>query len=133
LLNVFDPAILIRKLKSVLQKAEIRHLYLLIDDFSELPEDAMKIVVDVLLAPMNNLSDEFIKLKIAAYPGRIYLGAIDRTKIDEVYLDLFKLYGSGDITKLEESGQDFTYRLISQRISHFCSGDPVRFFDKNSD
>lgn len=133
LLNVFDPATLIRKLKGVLEKAEIRHLYLLIDDFSELPEDAMQIVVDVMLAPMNNLSDEFIKLKIAAYPGRIYLGAIDRTKIDEVYLDLFKLYGSGDITKLEESGKDFTYRLISQRISHFCGGDPVRFFDKNSD
>ena len=133
LLNVFDPAGLIRKLKTVLEKAAIRHLYLLIDDFSELPEDAMKIVVDVLLAPMNNLSDEFVKLKIAAYPGRIYLGAIDRTKIDEVYLDLFKLYGSSDITKLEESGKDFTYRLISQRISHFCGGDPVRFFDKNSD
>lgn len=133
LLNVFDPASLIRKLKYVLEKAEIRHLYLLIDDFSELPEDAMHVVVDVLLAPMNNLSDEFIKLKIAAYPGRIYLGAIDRTKIDEVYLDLFKLYGSGDITKLEESGQDFTRRLITQRIIHFCGGDSARFFDKNSD
>ncbi len=118
---------------SLLEKAEIRHLYLLIDDFSELPEDAMRVVVDVLLAPMNNLSDEFIKLKIAAYPGRIYLGAIDRTKIDEVYLDLFKLYGSGDITKLEESGQDFTRRLITQRIIHFCGGDSARFFDKNSD
>jgi hypothetical protein len=133
LLNVFDPASLIRKLKSVLDKAGVRHLYLLIDDFSELPEDAMKIVVDVLLAPMNNLSDELIKLKIAAYPGRIYLGAIDRSKIDEIYLDLFKLYGSGDITKLEESGQDFTRRLISQRISYFCEGDPFRFFDKNTD
>lgn len=133
LLNVFDPATLIRKLKNVLERSGIRHLYLLIDDFSELPEDAMRVVVDVLLAPMNNLSDEFIKLKIAAYPGRIYLGAIDRTKIDEVYLDLFKLYGSGDITKLEDSGKDFTYRLITQRIGHFCGGDPLRFFDKNSD
>lgn len=133
LVNVFDPATLIRKLKELLQKSGIRHLYLLIDDFSELPEDAMKIVVDVLLAPMNNLSDEFIKLKIAAYPGRIYLGAIDRTKIDEIYLDLFKLYGSGDITKLEESGIDFTQRIVLQRIQYFCSGDTLRFFDRNTD
>lgn len=91
LLNVFNPADLIGKLKSVLQKAGFRHLFVLIDDFSELPMDPMRAVVDVLLAPLNNLSDEFIKLKIAAYPGRIYLGSIDRTKIDEVYLDLFKL------------------------------------------
>lgn len=133
LVNVFDPATLIKKLKDLLQKSGIRHLYLLIDDFSELPEDAMKVVVDVLLAPMNNLSDEFIKLKIAAYPGRVYLGAIDRTKIDEIYLDLFKLYGSGDITKLEESGIDFTQRLVLQRIQHYCGGDPLRFFDKNAD
>lgn len=133
LINVFDPATLIGKLKLVLRRAEIRHLYLLVDDFSELPEDAMKVVVDVLLAPLNNLSDEFVKLKIAAYPGRIYLGNIDRTKIDEIYLDLFKLYGSGDISRLEDSGIDFTRRLVTQRIQHYCADISSRFFDKNLD
>jgi len=133
MINIFDPGKLIRQFKSILENSGIRHLYILVDDFSELPQEAMQAVVDVLLAPMNNLSDEFIKLKIAAYPGRIYLGNIDRTKIDEIYLDLFKLYGSGDITKLEESGLEFTKRLVTQRITHYCKGDPLRFFDKNSD
>jgi len=133
LLNVFNPADLIVRLKAVLQKAGFRHLYVLIDDFSELPVDAMRAVVDVLLAPLNNLSDEFIKLKIAAYPGRIYLGSIDRSKIDEVYLDLFKLYGSGDVTRLEENGIDFSRRLVLQRLEHYCGGDPTRFFERNNE
>jgi hypothetical protein len=133
LANVFDPGLLIKKLKGLLTQAGIRHVFLLIDDFSELPLEAMRVVVNVLLAPMNNLSDEFIKLKIAAYPGRIYLGAIDRTKIDEVYLDLYKLYGAADITKLEESGIDFTRRLVTQRLVHFCKGEPTRFFERNFD
>lgn len=133
LANVFEPGKLIRRLREILERAGLRHLYLLVDDFSELPEEAMKIVVDVLLAPMNNLSDEFIKLKIAAYPGRIYLGAIDRTKIDEIYLDLFKLYGSGDITRLEESGKDFTKRLLVERLNQFCKGGFEKFFGKNID
>lgn len=133
LVNIFDPGALIQKLKAVLKQANIRHLFLLIDDFSELPIEAMRVVVNVLLAPMNNLSDEFIKLKIAAYPGRIFLGQIDPHKIDEVYLDLYKLYGSGDITKLEDSGIDFTRRLITQRLTYFCKGDPARFFERNFD
>jgi len=133
LLNVFNPAELIGKLKIVLQKAGFRHLYVLVDDFSELPVEAMHAVVDVLLAPLNNLSDEFIKLKIAAYPGRIYLGSIDRTKIDEVYLDLFKLYGSADVTRLEENGIDFSKRLVLQRLEHYCGGEPTRFFERNNE
>lgn len=133
LVNVFDPGLLIKKLKALLTKAGIRHVFLLIDDFSELPLEAMRVVVNVLLAPMNNLSDEFLKLKIAAYPGRIFLGSIDRTKIDEVYLDLYKLYGSSDITKLEDSGIDFTRRILTQRLVHFCKGDPARFFERNFD
>lgn len=133
LINVVNPADLISKLKSVLEKSGFRHLYLLIDDFSELPPPAMRVVVNVLLAPLNNLSDEFVKLKIAAYPARIYLGSIDRTKIDEVYLDLFKLYGAADVTRLEDSGIEFTRRLLTQRLAHFCGGDPNRFFERNSD
>ncbi len=133
LINVFAPGDLIKKLKGLLQRAGVRHLYVLIDDFSELPLDAMRVVVDVLLAPLNNISDEFVKLKIAAYPGRIYLGSIDRTKIDEVFLDLYKLYGAADITRLEDSGVEFTRRLVQQRVAYFCAGDPLRFFERNAD
>jgi hypothetical protein len=79
LLRTFDIRELIGRLKVVLEKIGIRNLYVLIDDFSELPEGAMHVVVDVLLGPLNNWSDEFVKFKIAAYPERIYYGKIDKT------------------------------------------------------
>lgn len=120
LIRTFDIKQIIAQLKSILERAGIRNLYILLDDFSELPNEAMEIVVDVLLMPLNNWSDEFIKFKIAAYPGRIYFGQIDKTKIDEVYLDLYKLYGGGDVSKMEDSAKDFTHRLIENRVRHFC-------------
>ncbi len=132
LLRSLDVKGLIERLKTLLDTLGIRNLYVLIDDFSELPHEAMQVVVDVLLAPLNNWSDEFIKFKVAAYPGRIYFGAIDKTKIDEVYLDLYTLYGSGDVARMEESAIDFTQRLVTTRIRHFCSVSPEEFFESDS-
>ena len=129
LVREFNIKIFITRLKELLLKLGVKQLYILVDDFSELPEDAMKIIVDVLIAPLNNWSDEFIKFKIAAYPGRIYYGAIDKTKSDEIYLDIYDLYGSGDITRMEESAVDFTRRLVEQRIKFFCDADIGKFFD----
>jgi Cdc6-like AAA superfamily ATPase len=126
LLRTIDIKQIISQLKSILDRAKIRNLYILLDDFSELPEPAMKVVVDVLIMPLNNWSDEFIKFKIAAYPGRIYYGNIDKTKIDEIYLDLYKLYGGGDVARMEESAIDFTRRLIESRVKHFCK---IKFED----
>lgn len=74
LIKVFNVKELLAKLKAVLATLGVRNLYILIDDFSELPEDAMEVVVNLLLAPLNNWSEEFIKFKVAAYPGRIYYG-----------------------------------------------------------
>lgn len=123
---------LISRLRDILRSLGIRNLVVLIDDFSELPEDAMHVVVDVLLAPLNNWSEEFIKFKIAAYPGRIYFGDIDKTKIDEVYLDTYRLYGGTDIARMEESGTAFTKRLVETRIRHFCDRDAAEFFESDS-
>jgi hypothetical protein len=61
LMRVVDIKTLIIKLRDVLNKIGIRHLFIFIDDFSELPEDAMRVVVDTLLAPLNNWSEELIK------------------------------------------------------------------------
>jgi DNA-binding MarR family transcriptional regulator len=129
LLRSFDVKGLILRLKELLEVLGIRYLYLLVDDFSELPEEAMRVVVDVLLAPLNNWSDEFVKLKVAGYPGRVYFGEIDKTKIDEVYLDLYRLYGGGDVSRMEDSAIDFTRRLVTGRLEHFCSTKPESFFD----
>jgi len=70
------------------------------------------------LAPLNNWSEELIKLKVAAYPHRVYYGQIDRTKINEVYLDLYKLYDTTDASAMEEKAIDFTKRLVGERLEH---------------
>lgn len=129
LMRTFDMPELIRRLQDVLKTLGIRHLYILLDDFSELPQTAMQAVVDVLLVPLNNRSDEFVKFKIAAYPGRIYYGAVDKTKVDEIHLDMYRLYGGGDVGKMEESAVDFTRRLVASRVRHFCKLDPTEFID----
>jgi DNA-binding MarR family transcriptional regulator len=122
LLRTIDIKGLIVRLKELLQVLGIRNLYVLIDDFSELPLEAMQVVVDVLLAPLNNWSEEFVKFKIAAYPGRIYYGAIDKTKIDEIFLDLYTLYGGKDVSRMEESAIEFTRRLVLTRLQYFAPG-----------
>jgi hypothetical protein len=107
------------RLIALLNAIKVHHLYIFIDEFSELPEDAMHVFVDAILAPLNNWSNEIIKFKIAGYPGRLYLGKIDRTKIDEVYLDTFRLYGSTDVSTMEEKAIEFTRRLLQNRFSHY--------------
>lgn len=117
------------RLKTLLNNTKIIHLYIFIDDFSELPQDAMAIVVDTLLAPLNNWSEELIKFKVAAYPGRIYYGAIDKTKIDEINLDIYKLYGTTDVATMEEKGIEFTRRLVESRLRYYCGDDAFVFID----
>lgn len=121
LMRIVDVKTFIGKLRDLLQKIGVRHLYVFIDDFSELPEDAMTIVVDTLLAPLNNWSEELVKFKIAAYPGRIYYGQIDVTKVDIVYLDLYYLYGTTGKSDMEDKAIDFTRRLVESRLQHYAS------------
>lgn len=131
LFRTLDLKSYIVQLRDLLGKAGIKQLYVLIDDFSELPEHAMQFVVDSLLAPLNNWSEELVKLKIAGYPGRIYYGEIDKSKIDEVYLDLFKLYAPSDVSSMEQSAIDFTRRLIERRFAKFLPGRIDEVFDKS--
>lgn len=110
------------KLRDLLDRGGIKQLYVFIDDFSELPEHAMIFVVDSLLAPLNNWSEELVKLKVAAYPGRIYYGEIDKTKIDEIHLDLFKLYAPADVSSMEQAATNFTKKLVEKRFEKFLPG-----------
>ena len=133
MLRVFDLRGMIAQLKAILAEADITSLYIFLDDFSELPEDAMRTVVDGLLAPLNNWSDELIKFKIAAYPGRIYYGAIDPAKADQINLDIYNLYGSTDIVEMEEKSVEFTRRLIERRLERFGAEDMGVFVDTRED
>lgn len=132
LLRTFNVNTIMERLAAILETIGLKHLYVFIDDFSELPQQAMAVFVDTVLAPLNNWSNELIKFKVAAYPGRVYLGKIDATKIDEVYLDTYRLYGVSDVATMEEKAIDFTRRLLNSRFIHFlgrefdgfCEGDP---------
>jgi predicted AAA+ superfamily ATPase len=128
LMVVFNIKDLLLRLKELLSKISVKRLYIFVDDFSELPEEAMRVVVDTLLAPLNNWSEELIKFKIAAYPGRVYYGNIDKTKIDEISLDLYALYGISDVAAMEEKAIDFTRRIISRRLEAFCGVSAEVFF-----
>lgn len=127
-IRLFRIKELISELKEIVSTLNLKHIYIFIDDFSELPKTEMEEVVDTILAPFNNWSDEFIKLKVAVYPGRLYLGDIDRTKIDEVYLDIYRAYGKGDIGTMESKAVDFTKRLLQIRLKHYCKVDLDAYF-----
>jgi hypothetical protein len=131
LLRAFDVKEFIKELKELLEFAGFRSLYVFIDDFSELPSEAMEVVVNSLLAPLNNWSEELIKFKIAGYPGRIYYGQIDKTKMDEIYLDLFNLYGTTDVAGMEEKAIDFTQRLVESRLQYFCNLTTKNFVESD--
>ena len=132
LLRSIDIRQLISGLKSLLEPLGIKHLYVFLDDFSELPEKAMQSVVDVLVAPLNNWSEELVKFKIAAYPGRIYYGDLDKSKIDEINLDLHSIYGQNGVASMEENSGEFTKRLLERRLQYFGL-DPARFIDLGRD
>ncbi|XAM00611.1 MarR family winged helix-turn-helix transcriptional regulator [Phycisphaeraceae bacterium D3-23] len=133
LIRTFNIREFIERIESLLRNVGVRRLFVFIDDFSELPAETMEIAVDTLLAPLNNWSNEWIKFKVAAYPGRVYYGAIDRGKIDEVFLDPYDLYGGADVSAMEAKAIDFTKRLANARMSHFTSCEPVDFFESNVD
>lgn len=132
-LRVFQIKNTISEIKEILEITNIRHLVVFLDDFSEIEESALKVFVDVVLAPLNNWSDEFIKFKIAAYPNRIHFGGIDRGKVDIIDLDFYNLYSDFDRATMEERAIDFTKRLIESRISYFSNCGVEYFFDTKSE
>lgn len=133
LLRTFSINSIMEQLLAVLALIKVQHIYIFIDDFSELPKHAMQVFVDAILAPLNNWSNETIKFKIAGYPGRIYLGKIDKTKIDELYLDTFRLYGSTDVSTMEEKAIEFTKRLLQNRFSHYVEMPFEEFCESDID
>ncbi|WP_197196513.1 winged helix-turn-helix domain-containing protein [Shouchella lehensis] len=123
-LRYFNLTEIIEKIKSILQKIGIKYVFICLDDFSEIDENAMKVFVDTIIAPLNNWSDEFFKFKISAYPGRYYLGDIDPTKIDQIKLDYYDLYRTSRVTETEQAAADNIKRLLDKRSNYFCN---IRF------
>lgn len=132
LLKVFQVKNIIEQIKAILKKMRITKLVVMLDDVSEIGGEALKLFIDTIVAPLNNWSDEFIKFKIAFYPGRVHYGAIDPGKIDKVQLDFYELYSEFDSTKMEENAIDFTKRLLVNRFEYYKL-DISKFFSNNYD
>lgn len=131
-MQVFQIKSFIEEVKFVLKELKIKHIVVLLDDFSEIDDEALQTFVDVLLAPLNNWSEEFIKFKIAAYPNRIHYGKIDPGKIDIINLDFYNLYSEFDRDKMEEGAIDFTKRLLETRINYFTGNSTSDYFETSS-
>jgi len=127
-LKVFEVKKVINKLKSILSELQISHFVILLDDVSEIDGDALRLFVDTIVAPLNNWSDEFIKFKIAFYPGRVHFGKIDPGKVDVINLDFYNLYSEFDISRIEENAINFTNRLLSSRFEYYTDGIE-KYFD----
>ncbi len=109
----------------------VKYLYIYLDDYSEIDQKAQELFMDWFIAPLNNLSDDFIKFKIATYPNRFYTGKLDNQKYDEINLDFYSaLYSYKNITKMEEISIDYTKRLIENRFKVFLPNSQISdFFD----
>ena len=120
-LRSFPFADLISQIRDLLEEIGMKRLVVFFDDFSELSWLNQRLFVDVILAPLNNSSGDNIKLKVAAYPGRVYYGTIDPGKIDTLNLDFDVLYKNQDLQTTEAAAIDYTTRLVQQRFEAFGS------------
>lgn len=107
------------EIQTLLSESGMLRLVAFFDDFSELNFTDQRLFVDVILSPLNNSSNENVKLKIAAYPGRVYYGKIDPSKVDTIGLDFSDLYESNEVQEMERSALDYTKRLLSHRFTAF--------------
>lgn len=118
-LRSFPFVEIISEIKAILSESGLRRLVIFFDDFSELKLLDQRLFVDVVLAPLNNSSNESVKLKIAGYPGRVYYGRIDPGKTDTINLDFSALYEATEVQEMERSATDYTSRLLQARFDAF--------------
>lgn len=110
---------IITKIRDLLFESGLKRLIVFFDDFSEIGFVDQRLFVDVILAPLNNSSNEAVKLKIAGYPGRVYYGRIDSTKVDTINLDFSALYEDAEVQSMERSAIDYASRLLETRFQAF--------------
>ncbi len=118
-LRTFPFSEIIVEIQDVLAESSLRRLVVFFDDFSELNFIDQRLFVDVVLSPLNNSSNEAVKLKVAGYPGRVYYGKIDPTKIDTICLDFASIYEASDVQSMERAAIDYAQRLLKKRFDAF--------------
>ena len=136
ILQYFDiKKCLIESFLSIREILGVKYIYMYLDDYSEMDEEAQHIFMDWFVAPLNNVSDDFVKFKIATYPNRFYFGKIDNQKVDEINLDFYKaLYAYKNITKMERLSIDYIKRLIENRMEVFLPKESINdYFDMSEE
>lgn len=121
---------IISEIQDLLAESGLKRLVVFFDDFSELNFVDQRLFVDVVLSPLNNASNEAVKLKVAGYPGRVYYGRIDATKVDTICLDFASIYEATEVQTMERSATDYAYRLLRKRFEAFGE-DISNYFDSS--
>ena len=129
-LRSFPFGQIISEITDLLDEAQLLRLVVFFDDFSELEWVSQRLFVDVILSPLNNATNERVKLKVAGYPGRVYYGRIDPGKVDTICLDFEQLYKSSEMQIAEASAIDYTARLLERRFGAF-GADVKQYFDSS--
>lgn len=118
-LKSFPFSEIITEIQTLITESGLTRLVVFFDDFSELKFIDQRLFVDVILSPLNNSSNETVKLKVAGYPGRVYYGKIDPGKVDTISLDFCDLYEATEVQEMEKSASDYAARLLNKRFSAF--------------
>lgn len=118
-LRSFPFVEVLEEIRGIVESSGLKRLVVFFDDFSELSLVDQRLFVDVILSPLNNSSGELVKLKVAGYPGRVYYGKIDSTKVDTIALDFCDLYEDIEVQSMERSAIDYLTRLVNCRFSAF--------------
>lgn len=130
-LRSFPFSEILSDIRAIIESCGLKRLVIFFDDFSELGLVDQKLFVDVILSPLNNSSGELVKLKIAGYPGRVYYGKIDSTKVDTIALDFCDLYEDVEVQSMEKSAIDYLTRLLASRFVAFGEKIEDYFDEKN--
>lgn len=128
LLRNFSIKDYMEKIINELKKLDIIKVHIFLDDFSEIDFVAQQVFVNTILAPLNNWSNKFFRLKVGSYPKRIFYGDIEKSKIDEISLDYYNVYKVKDLPELEEKAIDFLDRLLKKRFEFYLHEEPNVIF-----
>jgi DNA-binding transcriptional ArsR family regulator len=133
-LKSFPFGEIIDEIQTLIAESGLLRLVVFFDDFSELKFVDQRLFVDVVLSPLNNSSNEAVKLKVAGYPGRIYYGKIDPGKADTISLDFSDLYEASEVQEMEKSASNYAARLLETRFSAFdvALGDYFEFSNESA-
>jgi len=135
LTRYFNIISIMNDLKVLLKKIPINDVSICLDDVSEIDKDSMEVFISFIVAPLNNLSEEFFKFKISLYPGRDFLPGIDRQKVKTFNLDYYDLYSVNNSEKVEEQAIAYTQKLLEKRFEYYFENKEsiLKFFIIDND